>query len=304
MPANRTSEPHPGRVALVTGAARGIGQAIAAGLAERGTRTVLGDSGDVSETSDLVGAPGHPAVPVTPDVSDPPSTEAARDRATDALGAPTSSRSRGNTTLRTCSTTTPTSSPRRPAGGRTTRVTSPRLGNHPITPALLATDLAAAREFYHGKLGLQIDRKNENAIGFRYGNGTRLDVTQSTVGTADQQIQAAGRSATSAPRWPNSAPAASRSKTATPQAKDRRQHRRHRLRLGRLDHRPSHERPQAQLDTCHLTWPELRPGGLRGRRLRCCGSLLGGVLDLVKGICRDPLRASGFCSCGQVRAAW
>ncbi len=65
------------------------------------------------------------------------------------------------------------------------------LGNHPITPVLLATDLAAAREFYHGKLGLQIDRKNENAIGFRYGNGTRLDVTQSTVGTPDQQTQAA-----------------------------------------------------------------------------------------------------------------
>jgi catechol 2,3-dioxygenase-like lactoylglutathione lyase family enzyme len=30
------------------------------------------------------------------------------------------------------------------------------LGNHPITPVLLATDLAAARKFYHGKLGLQI----------------------------------------------------------------------------------------------------------------------------------------------------
>jgi hypothetical protein len=28
------------------------------------------------------------------------------------------------------------------------------------------------------------------------------------------------------------------------------------------------------------------------------------VFDLVKGICRDPLRASGFCSCGWVRAAW
>jgi len=86
MPPNRTSEPHTGRVALVTGAARGIGQAIAAGLAERGTRIVLGDSGDVSETSDLIGATGHRAVPVTRDVSDPPSTEAARDRVTDALG--------------------------------------------------------------------------------------------------------------------------------------------------------------------------------------------------------------------------
>jgi catechol 2,3-dioxygenase-like lactoylglutathione lyase family enzyme len=46
------------------------------------------------------------------------------------------------------------------------------LGNHPITPVLLATDLAAAREFYHDKLGLQIVRENENAIVFRCGGGT------------------------------------------------------------------------------------------------------------------------------------
>jgi catechol 2,3-dioxygenase-like lactoylglutathione lyase family enzyme len=65
------------------------------------------------------------------------------------------------------------------------------LGNHPITPVLLATDLAAAREFYHDKLGLQIVRENENAIVFRCGGGTHLDVTKSTTGTADQQTQAA-----------------------------------------------------------------------------------------------------------------
>jgi NAD(P)-dependent dehydrogenase (short-subunit alcohol dehydrogenase family) len=70
----------------VTGAAHGIGQAIAAGLAERGARIVLGDIGYVSETSDLIGATGHPAVPVTPDVSDRSSIEAARDRVTDAPG--------------------------------------------------------------------------------------------------------------------------------------------------------------------------------------------------------------------------
>ena len=56
---------------------------------------------------------------------------------------------------------------------------------------LLATDLAAAREFYHGKLGLQIDRETENVIGFRCGNGTHLDVTESTAGTAGQQTRAA-----------------------------------------------------------------------------------------------------------------
>ena len=65
------------------------------------------------------------------------------------------------------------------------------LGNHPITPVLLATDLAAAREFYHGKLGLPIERENDNAIVFSCGSGIHLDVTKSTVGTADQQTQAA-----------------------------------------------------------------------------------------------------------------
>jgi len=65
------------------------------------------------------------------------------------------------------------------------------LGSHPIAPLLLATDLAAAREFYHGKLGLQLMREDENAIVFRCGSGTHLDVTKSTVGTADQQTQAA-----------------------------------------------------------------------------------------------------------------
>ena len=69
----------------MTGAAHGIGQAVAEGLAERGARIVLGDIGDVSETSDLIGATGHPAVPVTPDVSDRSSIEAARDRVTDAV---------------------------------------------------------------------------------------------------------------------------------------------------------------------------------------------------------------------------
>jgi NAD(P)-dependent dehydrogenase (short-subunit alcohol dehydrogenase family) len=69
----------------MTGAAHGIGQAVAAGLAERGARIVLGDIGDVSEASDLIGATGHPAVPVTPDVSDRSSIEPARDRVTDAV---------------------------------------------------------------------------------------------------------------------------------------------------------------------------------------------------------------------------
>jgi catechol-2,3-dioxygenase len=64
------------------------------------------------------------------------------------------------------------------------------LGEHPITPVLLAKDLAAAREFYHDKVGLEILTENEDAIVFKCGGGTHLDVTKSTVGTADSQTQA------------------------------------------------------------------------------------------------------------------
>jgi catechol-2,3-dioxygenase len=64
------------------------------------------------------------------------------------------------------------------------------LGEHPITPVLLAKDLAAAREFYHDKVGLEILTENEDAIVFACGGGTHLDVTKSTVGTADTQTQA------------------------------------------------------------------------------------------------------------------
>ena len=62
------------------------------------------------------------------------------------------------------------------------------LGDHPIHPVLLAKDLAAAREFYHDKVGLEILIENDDAIVFRCG-GTQLDVTKSTVGTADEQTQ-------------------------------------------------------------------------------------------------------------------
>ena len=64
------------------------------------------------------------------------------------------------------------------------------LGDHPIAPVLLARDLAAAREFYHGKLGLVIEKEDQNAIVFRCGGGTHLDVTKSSTGTAGQQTQA------------------------------------------------------------------------------------------------------------------
>jgi catechol-2,3-dioxygenase len=64
------------------------------------------------------------------------------------------------------------------------------LGDHPIYPVLLATDLAAARAFYHDQVGLEILSESEAAITFRCGGGTQLSVTKSTTGTADTQTQA------------------------------------------------------------------------------------------------------------------
>lgn len=63
------------------------------------------------------------------------------------------------------------------------------LGDHPIYPVLLTTDLAAAREFYHDTLGLEIIAERETAIDFRSGS-TRLNLNLSTTGTADSQTQA------------------------------------------------------------------------------------------------------------------
>src|SRR4051812_10195023 len=66
----------------------------------------------------------------------------------------------------------------------------PMLGDHPITPVLLAKDLAASREFYHDKLGLEILKEDESDIVFKCGGGTHVEVTKSSVGTADEGTQA------------------------------------------------------------------------------------------------------------------
>jgi catechol-2,3-dioxygenase len=55
---------------------------------------------------------------------------------------------------------------------------------------LLATDLAAARAFYHDQLGLQVLSESEAAVTFGCGGGTQLSLTRSTTGTADTQTQA------------------------------------------------------------------------------------------------------------------
>jgi NAD(P)-dependent dehydrogenase (short-subunit alcohol dehydrogenase family) len=86
MPTTATDKPHAGRVALVTGAARGIGQAIAVGLAERGASLVLGDIDEPSETAELIADTGGSALALRLDISDPSLIEAVRGRVAEELG--------------------------------------------------------------------------------------------------------------------------------------------------------------------------------------------------------------------------
>jgi len=67
------------------------------------------------------------------------------------------------------------------------------LGNYPIDVVLLAPDLAAAKEFYANKVGLKVVNDSPDAVTFKCGGDSNLAITKSTVGTKDDQTQAAFR---------------------------------------------------------------------------------------------------------------
>ena len=48
------------------------------------------------------------------------------------------------------------------------------LGEHPINVVLLATDLESSKEFYAGKLGLEILSESEEEINYKCGGDTQL----------------------------------------------------------------------------------------------------------------------------------
>lgn len=67
------------------------------------------------------------------------------------------------------------------------------LGDHPLDVVLLATDLEASREFYVDRLGLEVVREQEGAVFLRCGGDSGIELSASTVGTADEQTQASWR---------------------------------------------------------------------------------------------------------------
>lgn len=67
------------------------------------------------------------------------------------------------------------------------------LGEYPIDVVLLAPDLDAAKAFYTNQIGLEVLTEHPGGINFKCGGGSQLAVTKSSVGTADEQTQAAWR---------------------------------------------------------------------------------------------------------------
>src|SRR4029077_10606817 len=78
--------PHQGRVALITGGSRGIGQSVAVELARRGAHVVIGARTDQSETAQLVAGAGGEAIALALDIGDPATVAEARTRVEADLG--------------------------------------------------------------------------------------------------------------------------------------------------------------------------------------------------------------------------
>ena len=67
------------------------------------------------------------------------------------------------------------------------------LGNHPIDPMLLATDLGAAKEFYGDRIGLEVLIESDDFLTFECGGDSRLVITRSSSGPNDPQTKVSWR---------------------------------------------------------------------------------------------------------------
>jgi catechol 2,3-dioxygenase-like lactoylglutathione lyase family enzyme len=67
------------------------------------------------------------------------------------------------------------------------------LAETPVYPILLVTDLVATKAFYGETLGLELMNERPDRLVFRCGDGTRVILSHSTVGTRDTQTQVTWR---------------------------------------------------------------------------------------------------------------
>jgi catechol-2,3-dioxygenase len=67
------------------------------------------------------------------------------------------------------------------------------LGDHPIDVMLLSTDLAVAKDFYGGRIGLEILIENDDFLTFKCGGDSRLVLTKSSTRPTDEQTKASWR---------------------------------------------------------------------------------------------------------------
>jgi catechol-2,3-dioxygenase len=67
------------------------------------------------------------------------------------------------------------------------------LAEHPIDVMLTATDLAAAKEFYAGRVGLDVLIESDEFVTFRCGGDSRLVVTRASIQSGEQQTKASWR---------------------------------------------------------------------------------------------------------------
>ncbi len=67
------------------------------------------------------------------------------------------------------------------------------LGDQPIDVMLLATDLAAARDFYGDRIGLELLIENDDFLTFKCGGDSRLALTRSSTGSTEEATKASWR---------------------------------------------------------------------------------------------------------------
>jgi catechol-2,3-dioxygenase len=67
------------------------------------------------------------------------------------------------------------------------------LSEQPVDVMLLATDLGVAKEFYTGRIGLELLIDTEDFLTFECGGDSRLVLTKSSTGSTEEQTKASWR---------------------------------------------------------------------------------------------------------------